>query len=240
MVTTIKITCDGVFIQSNTLFTNAQLRYEATSHTGHNELITAKNRYFRAIDSNEVVPAVNGNVTVVIKNNRRKIDRTMLHDMQLQFENTNSDGHMLDKSRFKLVEPPVRNGREKCSDGSETVIGQSVARIRRPPYHNMYMVRKVSATRASIRGNVTATPTPMRRTELSAEKHCNGSAVMMLEGNRSHAVANSTAVAYNGVSVTMMSLGAAADYSRGVSDLSRRRSSSPVNIQSALVVDIGQ
>lgn len=244
MVTTIKITCDGVFIQSNQFFTNSHLRSatsEAASNIDHNKLVPARNREIRTNILKGTVAEDNGNLTVVIRNNRRKINKTMLRDVHIVDKD---DG--LDESLYNLVEPRGKIVAEKCSDQSDTLMGQSVAQICRPPYHYMYMVRKVSSTRTPIRSDVTAAnPTPTRST---AEEHCNGFAVAMMDGNRSQAVANSTAVAYdNGVRVTMMSL-EAADYNGGVSDLVRRRSASPNDIQSELppssadapAVDVGQ
>lgn len=182
MVTTIKITCDGVFIQSNPFFTNAHMRRppEGTSSsvgydngapsesslsstttstslssvsdvTGellvHHGSIGGGGDNAITVEGDVVAQSVQsmesgGNMTVVIRNNRRKI-----------------------VGRF--------NGKEADPSGDGIWKEQQAAR---PSYHYMYLVRKVPANRAlpSMKREAAAADDTVRRQSEAVDDCDNG------------------------------------------------------------------
>lgn len=162
MVTTIKITCDGVFIQSNPYFTNAHLRQSDEASVGQSSSTSSSSSSLSTDISNELhrtesarttgfelengtddddqviqsIPMVeSGNMTVVIRNNRKKIGRSMKKSSEM--------------FRDSDPEDPIQ-GMTNCDKVQE---GVRQAACIRPSYHYMYMVRKVPANRALIANN---------------------------------------------------------------------------------------
>lgn len=134
MVTTIKITCDGVFIQSNPYFSNAHLRQSpgsfepdnssslslsSSSSMEANEISGNDDQAINRLDVVQASTSVEGgNMTVVIRNNRRRIGRS-IENQEFPADALNGD--------IPLPRQAMR-----------------------PSYHYMYMVRKVPAGRGMI------------------------------------------------------------------------------------------
>lgn len=203
MVTTIKITCDGVFIQSNPFFSNSHLRSSSSSQSSSSLSLSSPSMAMLTDDgsprtgqialdaeaTDDTVPVKNGNLTVVIRNNRRKIVRPET------------------ESLYNAVEPRHRDGQGKTNElqGNDTAtveettepLSSSAVRICRPAYHYMYMVRKVQPSRGPLSAN----------RDREGGGGGTGNDAMLMDGNRSQAVAAEVAAVAtdNGVRVTMMS-----------------------------------
>lgn len=210
MVTTIKITCDGVFIQSNSFFTNSHLRTttstapgttavtssNATETHGRSRHVveqTAMNgvatinatvtrngrnpfddddRSVRDDDVNgssfPVVEEHQGNLTIVMRNNRRKIDRDLIENLGLgRTGNRRMKGAFMDlkepwrsnpsegveEELYNKVRPKEQKAvaelmrRLAATEHSDISSATTTTGICRPPYHYMYMVRKVASSR---------------------------------------------------------------------------------------------
>lgn len=173
MVTTIKITCEGVFIQSNPFYTNAYIRSVSSSSSSGNNPDTS---VINGVGTNAIETAKNGNLTVVIRNNLRKIESIVSKDK----ESPNRDHSVSklidfetdDEERLYKVAGP-RNVHISCDQEFKlhSALQKRVSppshgvALFRPPCHYMYMVRKVSATRtpateaattSSLAGNLSA------------------------------------------------------------------------------------
>lgn len=179
MVTTIKITCDGVFIQSNPYFTNANPRHSpvvvAHSDTDGSSLSSSMSSYsstttdvsddlqhrnaaIRAEDATEpTIVEESGNMTVVMRNNRKKIGggRSMRNSLG------EHQGGDCDKS-LGIV---------------EAATGGLLKQSCRPSYHYMYLVRKVPANRAPLLALTSGNAVLERRPRTVAANGVTGDAV---------------------------------------------------------------
>lgn len=197
MVTTIKITCDGVFIQSNSFLTNSHmarvdghhpslqdrnaLLYGDTTTYGHGRHVGISSNSRSTLARSQPAQTITmdgrenweGNLRIVIRNNRRKIDQSEVVNLKRLTAESNKLGcsdkviinankdkeekveeedlynkiHVRDKTKYQ-----ENNGVRKDSIGgtedNNKALVRSVSKSSggyRPPQHYMYMVRKVSS-----------------------------------------------------------------------------------------------